>query len=350
MKKLKFMLTAAAIVAAFSAGKAQTPIAVWGFNENSGTTTTDESGTVTGTFMGNATWSDDAFTGTSVLLDGDGDYVEMDSATITDQLRQADNFAITAYFKTNHLVTGQQHIVWIGNTAGNGWGPESEINITIGHFNTAFGAPVLSFYFGAGDVGDKDQIHIVVQNPPGLDSTSWHHIAAVVSDANTDQAFGEFYLDGTLLTPMTTDQTTYAQADMADSAIDRSTWNSGILVGVGGNKTQRFFDGKIDNVKVYADYLSESAVNNDLLASAKQVFNDHGNIVFPNPVRENIIYLKNYDQVVSAELMHMDGTLVKTFEVQSAAINLSGIGSGMYLMKLNHVNHESTMQKIIKLE
>ena len=349
MKKLKILLTTTALIAVFCMCEAQSPIAAWTFDENTGTSTTDVVGSVTGTFMGSATWSDDAVRGTSVLLNGTTDYVEMDSATITDQLRQADNFAITAFFKTNHLVSEQQHIVWIGNTAGNGWGPESEINITIGHFNTAFGAPVLSFYFGSGDVTDKDQIHIVVQNPPGLDSTSWHHIAAVVSNANSAQAFGEFYLDGTLLTPMTTDQTGYAQADMADSLIDRTSWNSGILVGVGGNKSQRFFDGRIDNVKVYTDYLNAAAVNSDQLSSAKQVFQDNGDLIFPNPVKDNIVYLKNYENVISAELMYMDGTLVKTFDIQSSAINLSGITSGVYLLKVNGNNNESTMQKIIKL-
>ena len=349
MKRLQILSAIAILMAVFCAGKAQSPIATWSFNENTGTTTTDGVGGVTGTLMGSATWSDDAFTGTSVLLNGTTDYVEMDSSTITDQLRQADNFALTAYFKTNHLVSGQQHILWIGNTAGNGWGPESEINITIGHFNTAFGAPVLTFYFGSGDVGDKDQIHIVVQNPEGLDSTSWHHIAGVVSDANTDQAFGEFYLDGNLLTPMTTDQTTYAQADMADSAIDRASWNSGLLVGVGGNKSQRFFDGRIDNVKIYTDYLDAAAVNKDLVSSAKQVFKDNGDMIFPNPVTQNIVYLKNYSSVLTAELLNMDGTVVKKFEIHSSAINLTGINSGVYLMKLNGTNHEMTMQKIVKL-
>ena len=77
MKRLQILSAIAILMAVFCAGKAQSPIATWSFNENTGTTTTDGVGGVTGTLMGSATWSDDAFTGTSVLLNGTTDYVEI---------------------------------------------------------------------------------------------------------------------------------------------------------------------------------------------------------------------------------------------------------------------------------
>jgi hypothetical protein len=348
MKIRRLLIVPAILMASGPVIFAQDPVANWGFNENTGTTTTDLAGSIVGTFTGDVTWSDDAYTGTSILLDGDGDYVETDSSTLTETLRQADNFAITAYFKANHLVAGQQHIVWIGNTAANGWGPESEINITIGHFNTAFQTPLLTFYYGSGDIGDPDQIHMVVQDPPGLDSTSWHHIAAVVSGAGSASATGELYLDGQLLTPMTTDETTYAQAETAGEVIDRATWNSGFLFGVGGNKTQRFFDGRIDNVRVYTEYLNSDAVNDDLIASARSVYADSENAVFPNPVQGNIVYLQDYSNIISAEVLAMDGKVLRRTAVTSAAINLSGLASGIYLIRVTDTAGNRELHKIMK--
>jgi len=330
---------------------AQEPIAYWDFNENEGTITTDIIGSYVGTFVGDVGWSSDAHEGLSINLDGDGDYVTTEQTEMIEQLRIADNFTFTAYFKTNTVTTGQQHIVWLGNTAGNGWGPESEINITIGHFKdfSAFGTSFLTFYFGSGDVADPDQVHIVVPDPIGLDEGTWHHVAGVISDAGSTEAFGELYLDGVLLTPLTPDETAYAQSDRAADVIDRTGWNSGVLIGVGGNKTQRFFNGNIDNVKIFDVNLSEEEVNKDMIVTASKMFkNNNNSLVFPNPVSGSVVYLKDYSDIKTVEIFNAKGQLVKSTSPKAAALNISDLKNGIYMLRTTNNKDISESQKFIR--
>jgi hypothetical protein len=330
---------------------AQNPIAHWDFNENEGTSTTDMIGSYVGTFVGDVTWSDDARDGSAINLDGISAYVEGELSDYVETLRIADDIAFTVFFKTNTLTEGQQHIVWLGNTSGNGWGPESEIHITIGHFNnfSAFGSTILTFYYGSGDVADPDQVHIIVADPDGLKVDTWHHIAGVISDAGSSSAFGELYLDGVLLTPLTPDETTYAQSDMAADVIDRDSWNSGILIGVGGNKTQRFFNGNIDDVKVFDQYLDKEAVNKDMIKTSSKIFHSvESALVYPNPVSGNVIYLKNYDDVKTVEIFNANGQCIKTVMPNSAALNIGELKNGIYLLRTTSHKGSYATQRFIR--
>lgn len=330
---------------------AQVPIAHWDFNENEGTTTIDLISSNVGTFVGDVGWSSDSHEGSSIILDGDGDFIETEQSEMIEILRVADNFTFTAFFKTNTVSTGQQHIVWLGNTSGNGWGPESEVHITIGHFNafSEYGTKFLTFYYGSGDVADPDQVNIIVADPQGLEAGTWHHVAGVISDAGSESAFGELYLDGVLLTPMTTDETTYAQSDMAGDFIDRDGWNSGILIGVGGNKTQRFFNGNIDNVKIFDVNLSEEEVNKDLIVTANKLFKNQNKVlIFPNPVSGNVVYLKNYADIKTVEIFNAKGQLVKSTSPKAAALNISDLKNGIYMLRTTNNKGIFESQKLVR--
>lgn len=348
--KMKRILLLMLTISLFLVSKAQDPIAQWDFNENDGTVTVDAVDGVEGNFIGDATWSGEAHEGTAVTLDGDGDYVETVATDVIETLKTSDDIAFTAYFNTNTLA-GQQHIVWLGTSTGNGWGPESEIHITIGHFGdfSAYGSTILTFYFGSGDIADADQVHMVVADPFGLDAGSWHHVAGVISDAGSDAAFGELYLDGALLEPLTPEETTYAQSNESAAAIDRSTWDGGVLIGVGGNKTQRFFNGNIDNVKVFAEYIDEAFVNNDMLAGANDVFQVASDqVVFPNPVAGSVLYLKNYAEVKSAQFYDANGRLVKSIAPNSAALHVGDLSEGIYLLKTTDLNGNVQSHRVLR--
>lgn len=334
--KIKISLLLLASVIFMFKASAQSPVAQWDFNENDGAVTYDAINSVEGNFTGDVTWNEDSHEGTSVMFDGDGDYINATSTDVISSLMVADNLAFTAYFNTNTLTTGQQHIVWLGTGTGNGWGPESEIHISIGHFGdfSAYGSTVLTFYYGSGDIADPDQVHIVVADPEGLDVGTWHHIAGVISNAGSDAAFGELYLDGALLTPLTPEETTYGQADEAADFVDRSTWDTGVLIGVGGNQTQRFFNGSIDAVKVFAEYLDETFINGDMIVTAKKVYGiDNDPVIFPNPVSGSVVYLKNYASIKSVEIFDVNGKSMKRVTPKSAALNVGELSSGVYVLK-----------------
>ena len=104
----------------------------WRFDDGSGTVAKDSSGNGhDGTLEGDLQWTADGIKDGALEFDGDGDYVQ---TTLFDALQTADNFTLSAWFKTNVTDTGQHHIVWIGEIGGNGWGGQTELHFTINRF------------------------------------------------------------------------------------------------------------------------------------------------------------------------------------------------------------------------
>jgi hypothetical protein len=185
---------------------------------------------------------------------GDGcDYVE---TTLQEELQKAEEFTMAAWFKVNKPPVVQQfHLVWIGQAAGNGWGLEEELHLTVGNTQDNVGvADRLTFYFGGDNVDWQTPMPVyIVPEEPFTDTSHWHHLAGVIRNANKSAVEGALYLDGELV-----------GEDISGGDITRNLWNSTFRIGAPGaahpDAGQRCFNGLIDEVVVWGRALTQDDI------------------------------------------------------------------------------------------
>ncbi len=224
----------------------------WSFDEGAGEVAADSSGGGhDGALMGDPQWTTDGADDGALEFDGDGDYVQ---TTLFDQVHVAEGITVATWFRTNVTDEGQQHLIWIGAGAGNGWGVDQELHLSINHFSLN---NKLIFYYGSGGDADGESVNIASLED-FTDTADWHHLAGVVMDANGPTVTGALYLDGALVTPLvegwnfpTTDSTTLVP--------DRSSWDTDLRIGAPG-AAMRYFSGALDDVRVYTRALSAEEI------------------------------------------------------------------------------------------
>ncbi len=198
------------------------------------------------------------------MLDGDGDYVQ---TTLMDELQDAADFTIAAWFKTNVTDTGAQHIVWIGDVGGNGWGGQQELHMGVNHYAHV---NKISCFFGAG--GDASLANVNITSLEDFTDTSdWHHMALAIKNASGPPTTAKLFLDGELVEPWLGDDgfvtaagAAFPTTDTATELVDRAGWNGALRIG-GPGADQRYFNGMIDEVTVWTDALEEDDIQ-DLMA------------------------------------------------------------------------------------
>ncbi|GAA4443733.1 VCBS domain-containing protein [Novipirellula rosea] len=227
----------------------------WEMNEGGSNQTTADSGS-----LGNdATLGADASANTDdpawtsghigsggLSFDGSSDYV----ATSSTVLKTATSFTLSTWFQTDKT-SGQQHILWQGYSGGNGYGSgpgtaaQSEMGLTIGTWDQ----PNKLVFFMGYDVptNGADPIYIV-SNSDFTDTTQFHNVAVVVTDLGGGTYQASLYVDGVL------------EGTDTGTENDRSAWGS-LQIGKPGANT-RYFDGQIDDVRIYDTALSETEVQN----------------------------------------------------------------------------------------
>jgi hypothetical protein len=237
---------------AFSGATARADlVAHWRLDETAGRTAEDSVGGYDGTLKGDPTWEPKGKNNGALAFDGNGDYVQ---TTLMDVLQTAENFTLSAWFKTNITAQGEPQIIWVGQAPGNGWGPEQELHLSINHPQHH---NKLTFYFGsAQDI--TGQCLNMVSEDDFKDTSEWHHFTAVVSNANGPTVEGKFYLDGQLMkhlekgVDLTTTNTT-------KNPPERNAWNTALRIGApAGDK--RYFDGLIDEVAVWDHALTQDEI------------------------------------------------------------------------------------------
>ena len=87
------------------------------------------------------------------------------------------------------------------------------------------------------------------------DTSKWHHLVGVIKNANGPKVEGTLYLNGMVMEPWRKgfvygDGNEFKTQDIADP-LDRKPWNTKLRIGASGVLDQRFFDGKIDDVRIY---------------------------------------------------------------------------------------------------
>ncbi len=231
-------------------------IAYWPLDDGAGNTAADVVGNFDGTLEGDSAWDGNGQMGGALVLDGDGDYIQ---TPLMDELQTAENFTIAAWFKTNVTDSGQQHILWVGDVAGNGWGANQELHIGINHFG--FSNKVVG-YFGSGADTDGFAINIVSKDD-FTDTSGWHHLALVIKNANGPVVTGRLYLDGEWVEPLVDgfvngNGELFPTIDSADPP-DRAGWNTALRIGSPG-AASRFFNGMVDDVTAWTHALSQNDV------------------------------------------------------------------------------------------
>jgi hypothetical protein len=327
----------------------QTPLVYWNFNEGSGTVVKDSKSAFTGDLMeGTLFSSSEKIEGSSLSFNGTADYVQ---TNLTNEIQVAENITMMAWFKTNVTDVTQQHIFWIGDPAGNGWGAQQEINVTINHFNAALQTNNLCLFYGSSADTGPNNVNIVSSDAvfaPG----EWHHISAVIKnmsgvDGPTEAAL---YLDGVLLTPYDWTTTTFgfANSNIAGDLIDRSLWTSPLRIGIGGTLT-RAFNGYIDEVKIFTAALTVDQIKTAMKApgatSYRSIKGDNQGLVYPSPVKDNLFINMNA-KIHSLEIFNILGESVMIASAKSS-INVSHLKKGVYFVRLNGENG-SEIQKIVK--
>jgi len=155
------------------------------------------------------------------------------------ELKAATTFTVSAWFRAND-VGSQQHILWQGYGEGRGWGDggvgpaNQEMHLSIG--NAAGAADRLSFFLGSATTASAGVLSVDV---PFADTSSWHHVAAVVQGLDTAPSV-QLYLDGAPVGGP--DAGTLVETS-------RATWDTPLRIGRPG-LAQRTFDGRIDEVRV----------------------------------------------------------------------------------------------------
>ena len=166
-------------------------------------------------------------------------------------LQTANSFSITAWFNprnTNHA----QHILWQGESGGNGWGSQQELHLSIGNwYSSSTHDNELTFYLGSGSISnDCLEFRADQDNISFTDANNWTFVTVTVYDLGTTPT-ASIYFNGEW---RATDTGTTAKTA-------RNLWDRGILIGR-PSANQYGFNGSIGDVKVYSYALSEEQITN----------------------------------------------------------------------------------------
>ncbi len=214
----------------------------WKLNETSGLTAVDSSyNDNNGTLMNMAgnEWTNGILNG-ALDFDGFNDYVQ----TTSNESKTSTDFTWACWFKAD-TTTGQHHLIWEGKATENGWGG-SAANTHEAHIN--IGVPLqndfIGCFYGTNEFSPAPGVIRIETN--FSDTINWHHVAFVVTNASSSPS-GELFLDGASVGTDTGNQT------------DRTDWDTNLRIGRPG-ANERYFDGKIDDVRVYGCALSDEEI------------------------------------------------------------------------------------------
>jgi hypothetical protein len=204
-------------------------VAWWKFDEVEDQISLDSSGNkFHGKLVGDARIVSDPERGNVLSLDGDGDYVDCGNAFAFDFLH---DITVSAWIKVNAFNKGHQTAVSKGDTA---WRLQrDQVNDHMQFACTGMKLP------------DSSAFDAKWGSLPGkkiVDDRMWHHVAGVFDGEKI-----YVYVDGVL-----------------DNSKDASglinTNNFPVLIGENREKPGRYWNGLIDDVRIYSDALSEAEV------------------------------------------------------------------------------------------
>lgn len=162
---------------------------------------------------------------------------------------------------------------------------------------------VLKLYYR--DIKHGDITHVKITNPTG----------GVVSDYTWTQDWNVFY------------PTAYAFWTFGNITAEWLTGIYNVEVTFGGNTYTTAFG-------VRTNLATEESSKENLA-------------VYPNPVKD-ILYIKNFEKLESAEISDMSGKLIKSVDPKNNSINVDKLPKGIYILKLKNTDQVSKTIKFIK--
>ena len=218
-------------------GDSQALDAYWKLDESSGTTAADQGGNYGGTLTGNPTWQPDsgAFNG-ALAFDGD-DYVE---ATGYACISGAAARTVSAWVKSDY--NGGPIVTW-GDLTDNG-------KLWYFGIKDSFNPPYedtgkLVVWVGGATIASNGTIN----------DDKWHHVAAVLPQTMEPNVTDiQLYIDGHLA------ESSYGyDSGLTNVVIDTGT-NFDLQIGHRDNGGTVYFQGLIDEVRIYNDALGENEI------------------------------------------------------------------------------------------
>lgn len=204
--------------------KAVTPVLYWKFDDNSGTTAQDSSTFVNTGTTSNITWinTELCFINTCLKFNGTTSKVTKSFSSDKELEFGTGNFSVSTWFKHPYVATGTDTLIARSNSIVNGVGYKIYMKST----------GVICF--GIDDSAGSFPADEACSTSTYIDS-SWHLVEAVKTTTLS------LYIDGKLAIPAVT---VTATGNISGSS---STFN----VGVDGDGASNFWDGFIDEVKIY---------------------------------------------------------------------------------------------------
>ncbi len=188
------------------------PLAEWSFDANANS----DVGSYNGTLVGNATAGvSDTTRGNVLSLDGTGDYVDLPFV-----INPTNAFTTSVWVKRANTTSSSQLVIQQEGSNGRNFfllNTSNQITSWLGQ-STTTGSSVIN-------------------------DTNWHHLA-IVHDGSGSVTI---YIDGV--------------AGTASSGLSVTSETAGLLLGVNKGKNGGYFNGLIDNMKIYDSALNQSQIN-----------------------------------------------------------------------------------------
>jgi hypothetical protein len=314
-----------------------TLVGYWKFDEGSGTNAADASGTGNnGTVLNGATWTTGRI-GNALRFDGVNDYVNVGNGA---SMNFTGRITIAAWVKAE-ATNGLRNIVAHGySTSPNG---EVILRINAGKYETG---------------SWNGSNHVTSSTIPAGDLNTWVHLVGVY-----DGATWRLYRNG-------------VQVNSINDATGAVTVNVNWAIGSRGTGTERFFQGSIDEVRIYNRALNTTEIQSLANAALPKLSRPESDVDlpenlgaedfrleqnYPNPfnpttvIRYNLPAPVHVKLIISDLLGHRVRTLVDADEpagyrhITWDGANDAGVrvGSGLYLMRFEAGTYRMTRKLML---
>ncbi|MEM1219551.1 MAG: LamG-like jellyroll fold domain-containing protein [Bacteroidota bacterium] len=166
---------------------------------------------------------------------------------------------------------------------------------------------------------------IAIASNNSLNDNTWHHLV-YQKEASTNEL--QYYVDGVL---QGASQDTL-QCEVSNSADLRFGRREG---------TFSFpFKGALDEFRIYERALNEDEIIalSSIPSSVKKLSKAPSLSLFPNPVSGDHLTVRASEEILSIQLMDLNGNRWKEYEGQSE-VNVSGLSQGVYIMRIQFKEH-----------
>lgn len=179
-----------------------------------------------------------------------------------------------------------------------------------------------------------------IYNYGNVNQNKWYHVAMVRDGSKT-----YYYWDGN-----------YISSGNSGSAGSTSNPNPIFVIGSGRTTSSQFFDGKIDDLRIYNRALSGSEINdlyNETPASIESnPLSDNKVKVYPNPANDRVNVV--LDAPVSGCTIRLIDNLgrtvyesVETTQIKNKTISLQGYANGVYSLVICNTDNYRSVNRVV---